>query len=65
MIFHCSVIAASTSTICSVQIMDGSKILIFCQTKRAGDDLTREMRRVNCSLFKHMAPDPMSVKCEG
>ena len=43
-IFHCSVIAASTSTICSVQIMDGSKILIFCQTKRAGDDLTREMR---------------------
>lgn len=26
------------------KIMDGSKILIFCQTKRAGDDLTREMR---------------------
>lgn len=28
----------------SPQIMDGSKILIFCQTKRAGDELTREMR---------------------
>lgn len=26
------------------KIMDGSKILIFCQTKRAGDELTREMR---------------------
>merc|ERR1712151_584478 len=23
---------------------DGSKILIFCETKRGGDDLTREMR---------------------
>merc|ERR1711941_243502 len=26
------------------KVMDGSKILIFAQTKREGDDLTREMR---------------------
>merc|ERR1712187_166213 len=26
------------------KVMDGSKILIFAQTKRDGDDLTREMR---------------------
>merc|ERR1712039_218043 len=26
------------------KVMDGSKILIFCETKRGGDDLTREMR---------------------
>mmetsp|Transcript_63417 Transcript_63417/g.138099 ORF Transcript_63417/g.138099 Transcript_63417/m.138099 type:complete len:493 (-) Transcript_63417:113-1591(-) len=26
------------------KVMDGSKILIFCETKRGGDQLTREMR---------------------
>eukprot|EP00930_Biecheleria_cincta_P037504 TRINITY_DN2574_c0_g1_i1.p1 TRINITY_DN2574_c0_g1~~TRINITY_DN2574_c0_g1_i1.p1 ORF type:complete len:497 (-),score=105.22 TRINITY_DN2574_c0_g1_i1:283-1773(-) len=26
------------------KVMDGSKILIFCETKRGGDELTREMR---------------------
>merc|ERR1712066_667563 len=26
------------------KVMDGSKILIFCQTKNGGDQLTREMR---------------------
>ena len=31
--------------VCShVEVMDGSKILIFCETKRGGDELTREMR---------------------
>merc|ERR1712050_793658 len=26
------------------KVMDGSRILIFCETKRGGDQLTREMR---------------------
>merc|ERR1712066_346088 len=26
------------------KVMDGSKIMIFCETKRGGDELTREMR---------------------